>query len=476
MDYLKLALNNMIAFGDTDILPSAYEYTYLKKKEKSLNGVLALIKEIYAFEFSSLPITVERDYGNSRIVMLIDPLLHLDYLATAIKIAEKSENKRVPINENRVHSYRFSPDLLTGKLFDIKYGFHSFKEAISFKAESFNGLVVKIDIRSFYPSILPEIIKNVLEKNGICITLIEKITSLINTINSGVAKGLPIGGNASRILAELVLNEIDQYLIYKEIDFIRFVDDFVIFVPHGKEIKVIDLLNEKLKELKLNINYSKLNIYESSHLYLWSDSFLSNIPFYNDTDTFVEPEQAELLIRGQIENIKEDNFLNWGLLKSLNKEISINRVALQVAGVLGFLHKGFGIYIQWVLNHFDIIDDEVFDKIYSAISNLLINNHSVINNEINKAFAIRFLVKLEKPQTVILLDELYQQNENNELVKLNIIHVFARWQKMDWLQKNIKDIRNLNLWQRRALLMNLKNRNSIFPETELTPLEILLWS
>lgn len=70
--------------------------------------------------------------------------------------------------------------------------------------------------------------------------------------------GLPVGSNASRILAEAALTEVDNYLISKNIDFCRFVDDYRIFAKDAFEAhSSLAILNRRLSQEGLFLN-SKL--------------------------------------------------------------------------------------------------------------------------------------------------------------------------------------------------------------------------
>ena len=74
---------------------------------------------------------------------------------------------------------------------------------------------------------------------------------------------MPVGSNASRILAEAALIEIDNYLISKNIDFCRFVDDYRIFAKSASEAhKNLAILVERLNKEGLFLNFSKTNIKE----------------------------------------------------------------------------------------------------------------------------------------------------------------------------------------------------------------------
>ena|SRR5690348_16002366 len=52
---------------------------------------------------------------------------------------------------------------------------------------------------------------------------------MLARFSEGTSYGIPIGPPASRVLAEAVLIDIDRTLLSYDIDFIRFVDDFIIF-------------------------------------------------------------------------------------------------------------------------------------------------------------------------------------------------------------------------------------------------------
>ena len=71
--------------------------------------------------------------------------------------------------------------------------------------------------------------------------------------------GLPVGSNASRILAEASLIEVDNYLISKKIDFCRFVDDYRIFAQNEYDLNVIlKIITEVLSELNFKL-HNKIN-------------------------------------------------------------------------------------------------------------------------------------------------------------------------------------------------------------------------
>ncbi|MBN2259405.1 MAG: RNA-directed DNA polymerase [Clostridiales bacterium] len=75
-------------------------------------------------------------------------------------------------------------------------------------------------------------------------------------------KGLPIGPQFSRPIAELIMNEVDKILIQNDVKFIRYVDDIRIFCKSEAEAyRQLSLLAQKYYDLRnLKLNESKTRI------------------------------------------------------------------------------------------------------------------------------------------------------------------------------------------------------------------------
>ena len=85
-----------------------------------------------------------------------------------------------------------------------------------------------------------------------------KINDLLLTWNNRDSYGLPVGCNASRMLAEAALIDIDRYLISQNITYVRFVDDFRIFASDVDEAAYyLQILQTRLSEDGLTLNSEK---------------------------------------------------------------------------------------------------------------------------------------------------------------------------------------------------------------------------
>lgn len=145
---------------------------------------------------------------------------------------------RLSKDKDRVFSYRLQLDSTKKTLFDSNYGWHKFHEtSLKLASQEKYDFVLICDISNFYQSIYHHRIENVLSKLNNPNKEIEKyIMDILKHFSNMKSYGLPIGGQASRILAELVLNRTDRLLYSKEIRFCRFVDDYHIFAKTKEEL------------------------------------------------------------------------------------------------------------------------------------------------------------------------------------------------------------------------------------------------
>ena len=73
--------------------------------------------------------------------------------------------------------------------------------------------------------------------------------------------GIPVGSDASRILAEAALLTVDKKLVEADIEFIRYVDDYRIFAAtKPKALKAIEILTTLLADEGLQLNSRKTKI------------------------------------------------------------------------------------------------------------------------------------------------------------------------------------------------------------------------
>lgn len=132
-----------------------------------------------------------------------------------------------------------------------------------------SGFALKCDIRRFFDSIDHEILISILKRKifddrffGLVIAIIRSFSVLPN-------KGLPLGNVTSQILANIYMNEFDQFMKHsiKAKYYIRYCDDFVI-LDASLQLLVDSITRIKVflsSELKLDLHPNKIFLRKIHH-------------------------------------------------------------------------------------------------------------------------------------------------------------------------------------------------------------------
>ncbi len=125
--------------------------------------------------------------------------------------------------------------------------------------------VLKCDIRKFFASIDHLILINIVKKyvtDQDIIWLVERIIESFQSTAPG--KGLPLGNLTSQLLANVYMNELDQYIKHglKQKYYIRYADDFVILHDNrGVLLEILPKIHEFLEaNLRLHLHPNKVFI------------------------------------------------------------------------------------------------------------------------------------------------------------------------------------------------------------------------
>jgi hypothetical protein len=216
----------------------------------------------------SLPVFSERLLAPTgpvgfRIATKVHPFWNLYFNGIGVAIAQSLEGTR----SDRVHSYRYLSD---GKrLFDQSFSWRTFREATvqDCANQPDTSVVVQTDISSFYEHVSHHRIEN-------CIddlfpddeTVAPQIDRLLNKFSSGRSFGLPVGGQCSRILAELLLAQVDRQLSDAGIVWRRYVDDFVLIAPSQADAyRALAVLANALANYGLTLSRTKTTLLSNKH-------------------------------------------------------------------------------------------------------------------------------------------------------------------------------------------------------------------
>ena len=145
-----------------------------------------------------------------------------------LSVAEKIEDARVP-SEN-VFSYRLDRDnYKLGDLFRRDVSWLDFYRASRSTNEQNEGFVLVCDIADCYGRIGHHKLDNALRLIDADDATRKQLRRYLTHLSGDRSSGLPVGGPASRILAELALNNVDTLMLDAGYNFVRYADDYHIF-------------------------------------------------------------------------------------------------------------------------------------------------------------------------------------------------------------------------------------------------------
>ena len=264
---LDWALAHVETCGDTDVFPTPFEYKAIRHDWDTLRPILAK-QDVLEWKVrpSRALLAPKARYG-FRVITQLDPLDFLFFAATTRELCQSIENSRIPSKNNIVFSYRVAPNE-DGRLFDRAIGYRNFLEAARglLVAHSKESHVVLTDISDFYSRLYHHRIENALRASSNQINHIKAIMRLLSGWNNSETFGIPVGNAPSRLLAEVAINNVDEALLSRGIKFIRFNDDYRIFVDsHAEGYRTLALLADLLYRLHgLTLQQHKSHILQRS--------------------------------------------------------------------------------------------------------------------------------------------------------------------------------------------------------------------
>lgn len=268
---IKLAIENVRKVGLTDIFPRPYEVDLLdnprflssisSETKKRINGNSLQSLKIQPIQHVLYP---KKEPFDFRRAALMQPLDTITYLSLVLSVTDALEQCRPSLRSKRVFSYRFHAN--KGYLFNPNYHYTAFNAHVQETIKSSRvSVLVRCDISNFYDRINLHRLESTLLSLGLDKSRITLLNQLLLFWAQRDSYGIPIGGNASRILAEAALISVDDFLKSNDVRYSRFVDDFRFFAPDAKTAHAwLALLTERLYLEGLTINPSKTSIEDVS--------------------------------------------------------------------------------------------------------------------------------------------------------------------------------------------------------------------
>ena len=483
---IRRALRNVIKFGDTDIFPFPFErYTFDDAFDDCLEFLQERDKNFKDHLSNYPPLTIETltqvGYTGFRRATQIEPFWNVYYLALVISIAEEIENHRILENKHTVYSYRYSWCENTHSLFGDST-WRDYRQRASELSKQFQYVVLS-DIADFYPRINHHRLQNSLNRLDVGDTP-SRIMELLKQFSKSRSYGLPVGGPASRILAELSLANVDKLLEQKRITYCRYADDYSIFCGSKAEAyEILVFLSEKLFHESLSLQKTKTQV-------LTSVEFADFNKYIDHAlgDNSAATEEAKLLsvsIRfDPYSPTAEEDYTtlkeavgNINILSILTKEVgkttidqTVTRQAINALRVLDVhlqekalqvllepdnlltLTPVFVNVMRAVRGIYDDLNESAKKRVDANLIDIFYNTKHLLKVELNLSYYIQALSRRQCTKKEQILVEIFDQTVSH-LLKRQVIRVLSEWKCHHWISDRLQNFNTFTEWERRAFII-----------------------
>ena len=399
-------------------------------------------------------------------------------------IAEPFEKARRKIARQRIYSYRFKFNVAKGRLFNPDYNLRSFqaKSALMSKQKS-NKYIVKSDISNFYDRInIHRLESTLLTMDGLDKLLVQLINQVLLHWARRDSYGIPTGSNASRVLAEVALFNVDRALVEAEVKFIRFVDDYRIFAKtateaHAALARLIELLNreglfintrkssiERLKKMKPdnNLNSEKKVVAEKITVneFRIFAGYGGIIPIKYRVPTQISKEKyMKVDIRELMHEIRDDDFARPEQLRDLLYGIVIQEQYEEVSAASDLVEmfpQFYPLFIDMLIKNAEHLPQEIKDIVSSRLSNRLLGEEFL--PEYLRASLIQLLGSKEYFDRDSVMNNIrrLKWNAGTYLGRTSFEAAQNLQDRLDALE--IRDyFDRSNEWERRRIILLMKN-------------------
>lgn len=486
---LAFAARNVVNFGDTDIFPYTFESRLLQDAEKEVIGFFREVdKDLEAAMNSFPPLNINCcstvGYYGYRWATQIDPLWNVYFLGLVLSLSSKIENQRLPANY--VYSYRIDVNAEKCSIYDLNVNWRKFQQDsldLCSESEAIHNVVV-CDIADFYTRIYHHRLENALYRIDEHKTTTKKIMSLAQNFSGTTSYGLPVGGAASRILSELVLDSVDRLLKVNNIKFKRFVDDYVLFCASKENAhSALAFLSRKLMENEgLTLQKHKTNIMSKEEFVNVTKARLQGVdedegspmkakfmslpirydPYSANADEQYEAVKESLkgfdlqgMLTSELQKSKIDQSFSRQLIRALSasSDDELSASFKVIAHSLNELYPIYTTIMQVVISNWFRLDEDSKQEVRDAVRSLISNESFMLKTDINVAYLVKLISRDRNAENEAILSQLYGQYSDSVLVRHLVTQVMAKWGVHYWLSDQKKAFPTMNARQRRTFIV-----------------------
>lgn len=492
-EHFQRAADEIAECGSNDALPFDIDTKFISDKRDELSSLAfslfqyleQLSKKNASDYINSLPIYSERLLTPSgafgfRIITSIHPFWNIYINGLGIAIAEDLEPRR----SSRAYSYRFQPT--DAKIFDSRFSWKHYKEAtiesLSATPSRSEKVIVQTDISGFYEQIYHHRLENLVQPIfGEHSTVARQLDRILNKFSSGRSFGLPVGGQCSRILAELLLNSMDRRLSEEGIDFYRYVDDFTLICDNqASAYKALSVLSTALADYGLSLNRTKTTTLSERHyvhyvqtqiglsatddnanklkqIDLHFDPYSDNPEAdYEELRDTVEKLEVTSLLNLELDKAQPDTFLISQISRTLKLQSPL--IAAQLCRTLlssGNLHSFRASWSTIMRGIYSLRNDSAFSSIHDEldrmVDNVLSHSSHLLVPETNILFFLRVLkCNYSESRAAFVFQEVYRQS-NSAIVRRACIECWRQWQSRERFMASVNEMPQLSTYEQQMV-------------------------
>jgi hypothetical protein len=482
----EAAVANIARFGDTDVFPPPFENHVLFDRPAE---VVNLLQQIHSnldewlnhYPPDNIDTLQPVGYTGYRWVTEMQYIWNAYFLALTIPIAEAAEQKRLPESEKSVFSYRFGLDPTTGKLFKDSTWLDYKRRALELSNDF--GYALITDVSDFYPRIYHHRLENELDRLDLQTDLPSRIMKLLTHFSKTVSYGLPVGGPASRILAEIALHPVDMHLNSAGIPFCRYTDDYHLFALTKEDAyRALGFLSDKLFNEGLSLQKSKTRIVTAKELQE-SSQYLDPIAAGGE----ISPESRLLGLSIRFDPYSPTADEDYETLKQAVRSIDIAKILAREIGKTAIdplvtrqairairalppdirdkaiatlidpeniqvLAPAFITIMRLLRQMYDELGEHVSGRVDEFLVELLESKSHLVTNDLNLAYLLEVLGKDRTLRKEQLLIQLFNDRAS-PLIRRLIILIMAHWRAYYWLSDLKKRFVFLTSWERSAFII-----------------------
>lgn len=301
---IRRAIHHLRRQGDSDIVPPLPEYLFFNENQVELVKICSNLTLGSFNPKSAVQLLSPKSEFGYRIAHQLTAFDNLIYLSAAVVCARPLETQRALDESGRAFSYRF----LDGDeplLFRRDRSFHEWLEFNHQKVGLRGRItgrkwVALTDISDFYHRIYQHRIDNCLDEYTGSVKARLFVVKLLKKIRAEQSFGLPVGSSGSRVVAEAVMIDTDNFIASEGWDSTRFVDDIRMFFKEKTDAQTAlgKLAHHLMITEGLSLNSSKTRIMPVQEYATYIRELME--------DVFSEDEVSELDHLFRIEYGQED--------------------------------------------------------------------------------------------------------------------------------------------------------------------------